>query len=213
MPELKPCMVWTHNDRGLSSLVLGLARACGFKPYRTDMENPSESYVFGVWRHDVKPTNIFNASRWGFSLWEQHPDWPRYDAHTQMGQIREHFGAEPAEPEWDESPMPYDMKKEKADEIRKKFNLSPEQWEMFPPSVRDALAGAKVTIKVAKSDHVWHPMSEPKENSNTVVVCRGGGREGVFSGGLCGIGCFSGDEYAPIYGESNPTHWADIPTE
>lgn len=203
----KRCMIRTHTPE-LAVQVLELAKKAGFSMYGVGRIYPQ--YVFGKWSSWHKYETILDAHAWDDSLFKQHPDWPRFDALTQMDEIIAHFEGRPP---YDETPLPHDMNQELADQTRKKFNLSPEQWDMLNPISRDALAG--VEVKVESTTAKWIPVSERLPRiSNTVLLTRDQD-DAIDNVSSCRLGYINGGDWQ-IRGEGGlfvPTHWCPLPDD
>lgn len=97
------------------------------------------------------------------------PDYQFFDATIDMAPVCAFFGAE-RPVALDETPLPThtSMTPKQEDKVRRKFNLSPEQWLMLPPLAREALHSAKVSV--VNVEHKWIPVEEWERRlgSNTV---------------------------------------------
>lgn len=164
----KRCMI-LMPEKKLWEQVMAHAKRAGFDGITHSIY--SRAAVFGAWRDRYEDSRTLTAHSWDDSLFKQHPDWPRFDATTQMDEIIAHFKGEPT---YDETPLPHDMDKELAEQTKKKFNLSPEQWDAIPPLAREALAQTEVKVVYAKKDtsaYNWISVKDRlPDNSDTVLV-------------------------------------------
>lgn len=201
-------MVWTHQDPLLCKQVKELSKAAGFRWCDGDDQ---EAYVFGEWRSVSSKTTVLFTINWDVDLFNRQPDWPRFNAATEMDKIRIHFGADP-EKVYDESPLPYIMNEEQSKETRKKFNLSPEQWESYPPMVQQALAGASVVL----APFEWYRLGEgPAAGLTFDTVLFTSSENPRGNAKLVGVGYFKNEstmEFNMVVNkELRPTHWAPLP--
>lgn len=142
--------------------------------------------------------------------------WTHINADTEWEKVEALFG--PPKPEFDETPLPYDMNPELQAETMAKFNLSKDQWELMPIMVREALAGCEVKAQAKALDYKWHPVSEPELEALTILFTSRPG-EGNEAARHNGIGFFTheGDGSYGIrirVGPLSPreaTHWCYLP--
>lgn len=205
------CMIYTGKG-ALAYRVLELAKQAGFSTH--GVRNLYNQYVFGKWNEGNLDSNIYDAHGWDNSLFKQHPDWPRFDARTEMDKIIAHFRVE----EYDETPLPHDMDKELVEQTKKKFNLSPEQWDAIPPLAREALAQTEVKVISVKKDasaYEWISVRDRvPPDSDTVIVTKDptDSRNNVYN---VGAAYYSSGGWLAGNGriEHGVTHWAELPQE
>lgn len=169
----------------------------------------AKGFVCGAWRDGDPDNKTLFALRWNDELFNQHPDWPRFDATTEMDAIIAHFSGEPA---YDETPLPHDMNPELAKEIQKKFNLSPEQWDAIPPLAREALSGVQVVTEKVEvgTPHAWISVRDKLPSISNTVLVTNSVTGAIHSYGTCDVGYWDENEWCTREG-LDPTHWCPLP--
>ena len=201
-----PCMIHVIITP-LQKQVLKLAKLAGYDTHLA--ETSSHHYpalVFGKWWEYSREESCLTGV-WDNSLWNRHPDWIRFDATTEMDKIESHFRMEP---EFDESPLPFTMDKKLVEQTRKKFNLSPEQWEDMTPMVRDALAGTKVEVTVVKGNHKWVSVKDALPNGSYSVLVTNNPRVAEDSVDYTSTAYYSSG-WMSMVRRFTPTHWCAFP--
>lgn len=137
-----------------------------------------------------------------------------FDATIDMAPVCAFFGA--AEPvALDETPLPThtSMTPKQEDKVRKKFNLSPEQWLMLPPLAREALHSAKVSV--VNVEHKWIPVEEWERRLGSNTVWLTDNPEGASGNArsYSAIGYKEGRGFEITGGnrEMVPTHYCPLP--
>jgi hypothetical protein len=197
------CIV--NADKAQFLELIELAEKTGLK--RSEYcESDYGSFIFGGW---TRPEDLLVRHGDVTYMRSQRPHIPVFDAETQMEEIKSRLRGEPP---FDESPLPYDMKPEQEQEIRKKFNISPDLMEQLTPSIKEALAGVPVVVEEVKIR--WIPVTErlPVGASTVLVSASQGDAEGAMEyvslAFLAGDGSWSfKDRHLRI----DVTHWAPLP--
>lgn len=201
-------LVVTYPNDEVRNKIIGLARSFGWVIYNDEpgVKPGWEALVFNrhgyedgtlIWTSDVR------------SLLSRGPEWKELNSASDWDRL---VAILQGEPEFDESPLPYDMKHELIEETRNKFNLSPEQWLEMPLMVKEALAGCEV--KRQELEYKWHPKETPPVNSTTVflTIRPEAGRNSATNDNA--IGYWNGNEFAITQGRISPrrvTHWCPMP--
>ena len=211
MSEIKQCRIATHRDPALVRSVQDMAFDLGYYypshrgERKYDIVNNYDGIAVGDYWHN--PPTSKDLYHWDMGS-NSRDMWPVFDARTQMKELRSYLACEP-EPEYDESPLPYDMEKELAEATKKKFNLSDEQWEVLPPMARDALAG--VEVKRVCTQHKWIPITEESKPPPGDTVIFTNNPEGA-RGDVCGhVKVGYEDEVMDANEGWVPTHYCEIP--
>lgn len=110
------------------------------------------------------------------------------------------------------------MDKELAEQTKKKFNLSPEQWDAIPPLAREALAQTEVKVISVKKDasaYEWISVRDRlPDSADTVLVTKNptDSRNNVHnvSAAYNSGGNWISHDHKELLGI---THWAEIPQE
>lgn len=167
-------LVYFQSNQELNTRIQDMAASLGWK--RTGSRPDYNLLFFGYGPKEVREKVILHdlardPMSYAQSYLGRGEGWILINADTEWEKIEALFG--PAEPEFDETPLPYDMTPELQSETMDKFNLSQEQWDLMPLMVREALAGCEV--KQAELDYKWHPIDEPERGTRTVLFTRNAG--------------------------------------
>jgi hypothetical protein len=194
----------TIND--VYDLLIGL----GFTA-SSDITKKYSGFVVGRWSEGL-PHSLIQDSDVGMCRIIK-PEWPFIDASQNLEHLRNHLGLEEF---YDETPLPHDMDKEKADEIQKRFNLSPDQWDAIPPLAREALGGVQVVTKEVEQSVPtgWIPVAErmPRDGLTVLATDRPLSTPGDSSHAI--VAYTSEGDWYDRTGDDPPwevTHWAPMP--
>jgi len=208
--EIKLIVSFPTPATGLS--ILALARENKWRIYNdaTRIETGWQAIVFNWAGYD--PGTVIWTSNIA-DLMRRSPEHKLFNAATEWDKLVEILSGEP---EFDETPLPYDMPPEQQEELRKKFNLSQEQWDYMPLQVREAMAGVQ-NVSVVENRIVeakWFPISEPPKGSPTVLFTKDPNHP-ANSVRDAALGYFSADRPSIVYGESTDpddySHWCHMP--
>lgn len=161
-------LIYFRENTGLNHKIQNMAAAVGWK--KTGGNAAYNILFFGYDESNARTKTILHDDHPGPADYvaRNYPTrngWTHINADTEWEKVEALFG-----PEFDATPLPYDMNPELQASTMAKFNLSQDQWDLMPLMVREALAGCEV--KQQDMEYKWFPVTRPETTNRTVLLTR-----------------------------------------